>query len=156
MADDDLDQDDQDDLVPRSHIRQLEEKAKKATELEARLALMERETTFARALGGNEHPARSYFEKGYDGELDVDSIRNAAKQAGLFANSEAPRAAVQQEDMTGASTFASNAAGSDGPGKQSWQDALAEADRISNEAEREAAILDVVERFGGVTSRTAQ
>ena len=52
--------------------------------------------------------------------------------------------------------MASAAGGADGPGKVDWREALAEADRIPNEAEREAAILSVVERYGGTTSRTAQ
>lgn len=97
MPDDDLDQD-QTDLVPRSHIRQLEEKAKKAGELEQRLAAMERESAFARALGTTDHPARSYFEKGYDGELDPEAIRNAAREAGLFT-SQAPPADSQTDQQ---------------------------------------------------------
>jgi hypothetical protein len=91
MADDDLDPD-QTDLVPRSHIRQLEEKAKRAGDLEAQLTAAQRDAAFARALGSTEHPARPYFEKGYDGELEVDAIRNAARDAGLFSTEPAPAA----------------------------------------------------------------
>lgn len=87
MADDDYDE--QTDLVPRAHIRQLEEKAKRAGELEAQLLTAQRDAAFARALGNIDHPARSYFEKGYDGELEVDAIRGAARDAGLFTTEPA-------------------------------------------------------------------
>lgn len=95
MADHDEDQD-QTDLVPRAHIRQLEEQAKKARDLEAQLTTVQRDAAFARALGTTDHPARQYFERGYDGELDVESIRNAAKDAGLIAGPTSVDASGQQ------------------------------------------------------------
>lgn len=88
MADHDDDQD-QTDLVPRSQIRQLEEKAKKATELEARLAEMERRAAFSEALGSSANdPKIKYFIKGYDGELSAEAIRAEALEAGVLAPSQ--------------------------------------------------------------------
>lgn len=78
--------DDQNDLVPRAQIRQLEEKAKKATELEARLAEMERRAAFSEALGAAAtDPKVKYFIKGYDGELTPEAIRAEALEAGVLA-----------------------------------------------------------------------
>lgn len=99
----DVDDDqDQTDLVPRSQIRQLEEQAREAKELRAQLDKVTRDNAFARALGTTDHPARQYFEKGYDGELDVESIRNAAKDAGLIAGptSVAPAEQTQHDGPT--------------------------------------------------------
>jgi hypothetical protein len=91
---------DQTDLVPRAHIRQLEEQAKKARELEAQLAATQREAAFARALGNADHPMRAYFERGYDGELEVDAIRAAARDAGLFASEPPPATPEPQNTPT--------------------------------------------------------
>lgn len=88
--------DDQTDLVPRSQIRELEAQAKRTRDLEAQLAAMQRDSAFARALGNTDHPARQYFERGYDGELDVDTIRAAAKDAGLIAGPTQVMPAEQQ------------------------------------------------------------
>jgi hypothetical protein len=82
---DDYDDQDQTDLVPRSQIRQLEEKAKKAGELEARLAEMERRAAFSEALGtAATDPKVKYFIKGYDGELTPEAIRAEALEAGVL------------------------------------------------------------------------
>ncbi|MCA1846243.1 MAG: hypothetical protein LC792_24225, partial [Actinobacteria bacterium] len=146
-------------LVPRSHIRALEEKAKKAAELEAQLGAMQRETVFARALGNLDHPGRSYFEKGYDGPLEVDAVRTAAADAGFLSKTPTDQSQTAPPpglDPTLVTQFNAASTGAPAAGNQSWQEALAEADRISSQEEREAAILSVVERFGGVTSRTAQ
>lgn len=159
MADDDYD--DQTDLVPRAQIRQLEEKAKRAAELEQRLATVERDAAFAKALGtAATDPKMKYFVAAYDGELTPEAIRNEAVSAGFLGVKE-PDATDQisqqhSNDLAAHDRMTQAAAGADGPGQTTWQQALADADRIQNQAEREAAILDVVERFGGVTSRTAQ
>lgn len=111
--------DNQDDLVPRAQIRQLEEKAKRAGDLEAELAQVKRDAAFARALGDIEHPARQYFEKGYDGELDPEAIKTAARTAGLLTPAQ-PQAQEpppeQRNDPTPAemAAHARMAAASDG------------------------------------------
>lgn len=77
------------DLVPRQHIRELEAAAKEGREAKARLAEVERENAFARALGtATTEPWFSYFQKGYEGDLSVEAIRQAATDAG-FAKASA-------------------------------------------------------------------
>jgi hypothetical protein len=115
MADDD----DQTDLVPRHQIRQLEEQAAKSRQLEEQLAQMQRESAFARALGSTDHPARQYFERGYDGELDVESIRTAARDAGLIGNPVNVAPAEQTNNQPTPAEMAAHArmaAASDGGG----------------------------------------
>lgn len=78
---------DDEDMVPRSQIKALEEKAKKAGELETRLAEMERRSAFLEAGVSPSDPRAKYFTKGYDGELTTEAIRAEAEAAGLFAPS---------------------------------------------------------------------
>lgn len=159
MADEYDDQ--ENDLVPRSQIRALEEKAKKAAELEARLAEMERRSVFSDALGdAAKDPKMKYFIDGYKGELTPEAIKAEATEVGFLT---APRQSDDQfptgptsAEMAAHARMAASAEGVGGDNRISWQEAMAAADRIPNEAEREAAILSVVERYGGVTSRTAQ
>jgi hypothetical protein len=161
MADDDLDEQEEG-TVPRSHIRQLEEQARRAKDLEAQVAQLQRENAFAQALGGADHPGLKYFKQGYDGELTADAIRQAASEAGFLASQSQP--SVEQafsQAQTGPDPalidrFNSASQGAQPPVKQGWQEALAEADRIQDEQARQDAILSVVERFGGHTSRSAQ
>lgn len=120
MPNDDLDED-QTDLVPRSQIRALEEKAKKATDLEAQLLTAQKDAAFARALGTTDHPARQYFERGYEGELDTESIRNAAREAGLISG-QANVAPAEQQNQPSAQEMAAqarmSAAAEGAPGNQ--------------------------------------
>lgn len=158
MADDYDDNDDQTDLVPRAHIRQLEEKAKRAAELENRLAEVERQAAFAEALGtAAGDPKMRYFKDGYKGELTAEAIRAEAVSAGFISTpGSQPEQQQQTEDLSAHARMASNAAGGSGIPVTDWQAALADADRIPNEADRTQAILDAVERFGGRTSNSAQ
>lgn len=106
---DDYDDNDQTDLVPRSQIRQLEEKAKKATELEARLVEMERRAAFSEALGtAATDPKVKYFIKGYDGELTAEAIRNEALEAGVLA-SPAQQATEQPDNQPTSAEMAAHA-----------------------------------------------
>lgn len=83
-ADDrDDDQDDGTDLVPRSHIRGLEEKARRADELAAQVEQLQRESVFSTALAGIDHPGLPYFKNGYKGDLTPEAIRQAAIEAGF-------------------------------------------------------------------------
>lgn len=156
MADDEFDEESEG-SVPRSHIRQLEEQAKRAKDLEAQVVQLQRENVFTKALGGTSHPGVRYFQQGYDGPLEVDAIRTAATEAGFISTSEESAAQpTPGPDPALVNQFNAASQGASAAGRQSWQEALVEADRIADETEREAAILSVVERFGGVTSRTAQ
>lgn len=150
------DEDSQDEPSPRDLRQQLAQRAKEAEELRAQLEATKRDAEFTRALGDNaDAPWVKYFRSGYDGDINADAIRRAAAEAGfLTAANQPPR--EQPDDLAAHGRMAANAAGGPGAAQVGWQDALAEADRISDPVERENAILSVVERFGGVTSRTAQ
>lgn len=151
---------DQDDLVPRDQIRQLEEKANRTSELEAKLAAMERKVAFTEALGpAANDPKMKYFVEGYKGELTPEAIKAEATEVGFLT--PATQTTDQQsgptpQELAAHARMTASAEGSGGDGRISWQEAMGQADRIQNQEEREAAILSVVERFGGVTSRTAQ
>lgn len=84
------DQTNDEDLVPRSQIRDLEAKASRVPDLERRLA-------FAEALGPRnpEDKQRHYFEKGYEGELTAQAIRDEATKAGFLRESSGEQAAPQ-------------------------------------------------------------
>jgi len=148
------DDDDRDEPSPRDLRHQLAERSREAEQLRAELEATRREAEFTKALGENaDAPWARYFRSGYDGDVNADAIRTAATEAGFLTPVNNPPAA---DDYPAHARMASAAGGADGPGKVSWQEALAEADRIQSQEEREAAILDVVERYGGITSRTAQ
>lgn len=140
MADERVDDTDDtgEDLVPRSHIRQLEEKAKKAGELEAQLEALQREAAFARALGGLDHPGLSYFQKGYDGPLDTDAIRNAAKEAG-FIRSAPEAGTTPPPDTSAQDRIASASEGAREPAPPDLAEAIAKA-------ESENEVLDLLEQ----------
>jgi hypothetical protein len=147
---------DQDEPTPRDLRQQLAQRAREADELRAQLESVKRDAEFTKALGGDaDAPWVKYFRSGYDGDVNAEAIRKAAGEAG-FLNVQQPPASRPSDDLAGHARMVAAASGADGTGTVSWQEAMAEADRIPNQEEREAAILNVVERFGGVTSRTAQ
>lgn len=146
----------QEELNPRDLRAQLAQRAKEADELREELATTRWQAELHRALGENaDAPWVRYFAAGYEGEVDAESIKKAAAEAGFLAQPQQP-AQPQPDDLNAHGRMAANAQGGTGAAQMSWQDALAEADRITDQTQREAAILDVVERYGGVTSRTAQ
>ena len=65
-------------------IKGLRRAANKAKKLEAEMESMKRELAFARAGLPLDDPSLAYFVKGYDGELEPDSILEAAEQAGFI------------------------------------------------------------------------
>lgn len=150
--DPDQDQDDSDD-DEKDNLRALRQKARQADELAAKLAAMERTEMFRNA-GIDPGDARArYFVKGYEGELNVDAIKAAASEAGfLQPQNQNPSTGVPDSMER---IFAATSGGQ-APAPQDWHGALAEADRIADPQAREDAILSVVERYGGVTARTAQ
>lgn len=148
--------DDQDEPSPRDLRHQLAEAKREREQALADLETAKRDAEFTRALGDNaDAPWVKYFRSGYDGDVKAEDIRQAATEAGFLTPTNQPDEQMPA-DAAAHVRMAAASSGSVPPSKMSWQEALAEADRISNEAEREAAILGVVERFGGTTSRTAQ
>lgn len=91
--------DDNDDLVPREHIRDLEEKAGRVGELEAQLAEVKRQAAFTEAGITSANPAYKYFTKAYDGELTPDAIRAEATAAGFLQTHDAPTSPQQDSPM---------------------------------------------------------
>ena len=65
-------------------IKGLRRAANKAKKLEAEMESMKRELAFARAGLPLDDPSLSYFVKGYDGDLEADSILEAAEAAGFI------------------------------------------------------------------------
>lgn len=106
------------DLVPRAHIRDLEAKAKRTDELEARLAQAEKDAAFTQALGPNTDPRLDYFRRGYQGEVNPEAIRQAATEAGFLAAESQPStpqpSAVPATSAAELAAHARMAAASDG------------------------------------------
>ena len=65
-------------------IKGLRRAANKAKKLEAEMESMKRELAFARAGLPLHDPSLAYFVKGYDGDLEAESILEAAEEAGFI------------------------------------------------------------------------
>jgi hypothetical protein len=156
MADDnDIEEpeDDGTDLIPRRHVRDLEAKARRADELEAQLAKAEREGAFAKALGSaTTEPWFRYFEKGYDGELDPDTIRAAASEAGFGRQAE-PQPDQPPADLAAHQRMATAASGAGTPGAFDPLEAIAKAQSPEE-------VMQIVEahgeKYGVISSRLTQ
>ena len=148
-----------DEPSPRDLRHQLAERKREADELRAQLESVQRDAAFTKALGPSaDAPWVKYFQAGYDGPTEAEAIKKAAAEAGFLAPQDQPD---QQQSTSPALSdaydrIANASSGSGSPGQMTWQDALAEADRLPEGDARTSAILDVVERFGGATSRQAQ
>ena len=81
-------------------IQGLRRAANKAKKLEAEMESMKRELPFARAGLPLDDPSLAYFVKGYDGELEADSILQAAEEAGFieFVEDDDESEQVAQQD----------------------------------------------------------
>lgn len=147
--DDELETEEEEQRKPESRdIRQLREKAKRAEELEAQLAATQREAVFAKALGANiEAPWASIFQRGYDGPLEIEPIREAMK---AFASPGQPQDNLDaHERVTRASAGATPA-----PNESDVADLV----RAWNEGriQRPEDVLAHAEQRGYPTSRTRQ
>lgn len=134
------------DLVPRAHIRDLEAKARRAEELEARLAEAEKNAAFTQALGTDSDPRLDYFRRGYQGEMTPDAIRQAAEEAGFLSAASPPTQPETPPPPPGPSAadmaaHARMAAASDGAGTVPETD-LHTAIRNAKSAEELNAILE--------------
>jgi hypothetical protein len=65
----------------RAHMRKLEAENKRKDEELATLKSAQRELVFLKAGVNPDDPKAKYFVKGYDGELTVEAIRQAAEEA---------------------------------------------------------------------------
>lgn len=87
-TDDDFDLDDED----GNSIQALRKAANAAKKLKAENIRMKRELAFAKAGIPLTDPKMNYFVKGYEGDLEVEAIREAAVEAGfLVVEQSAPQ-----------------------------------------------------------------
>jgi hypothetical protein len=149
MPEDFEDDENTDDEARDNHdIRQLREKAKRADELESKLAALEREATFAKALGERlTDPKMRYFQAAYDGELTVEAIREAAQRDGFWTEPTGAGGNDNNLDAAGRMAAASQGAGEPLPPD------LHEAVFKANSPEE---VLDIIEAAGVPTTRTSQ
>ena len=79
-------------------FKNLRAKARRADTLERENAQIKRELAFVKAGVPLDDPKMTYFVKGYDGDLEPQSIKQAAIDAGFMAAPDAPPPdpAVQQ------------------------------------------------------------
>ncbi len=97
-------------------LKALREAANRSAKNKAEADALRRENAFLKAGINSEDPRLSYFVKGYEGELDPNSIRQAAIDAGFIAASNTPpaqqQAAAAQERVMAASAGATGEAAS--------------------------------------------
>jgi hypothetical protein len=153
--------DEYDDDVPEqesdnANIRQLREKAKRADELQAQLADLQRKEAFRSAGIDPADKRAGYFVKGYEGDLDPEAIRTAATEAGFLNPPQTDQPTNQAPDDSTERIFTASAGATGPPSSTDWASAMAEAERITDPVAREDAILNVVERHGGTTTRQLQ
>ncbi len=82
-------------------FKNLRAKAKKADQLERENATLKRDIAFVRAGIPMEDPKMGYFVKGYEGDLDPDSIKQAAIEAGFIAATQQPADPVLDQAREG-------------------------------------------------------
>lgn len=91
-------EDEQEDQQPkdpvRAHLRKLEAENKRKDEELAALKSAQRELVFLKAGINPDDPKAKYFVKGYDGEMTVEAIRQAAEEASYIPSQ---RQEVQQD-----------------------------------------------------------
>jgi len=108
----------------RARLKQLEKQNAELNRLVEQANAAQRELTFTKAGINPEEPRFKYFLKGYDGELTVDAIRQAAEEAQLLTPqnpvNDSDKAAWQQSNRIAAGAES----GSDGP---SWMKRIADA-----------------------------
>lgn len=104
MSDQDFFEEDvQEDQQPkdpvRAQLRKVEAENKRLRQIEAEALEAKRELAFVKAGVDLSSPMAKYFVKGYDGDLDVQAIQQAAAEANLtkpMAQQEAPTQQEQQ------------------------------------------------------------
>ena len=129
-------------------LKDLRAAANRAKKLEKELSAMQREMAFFKAGIPQDDPRMSYFIKGYDGELDADTIRQAAVDAGFLqveqVPDETPPVAAAEQRVMAASAGAVQEDHSEAA-------AMARLESALNEGGVEA-MLDVARSYGVPTS----
>lgn len=135
----------------KDNLKALRAKARQADELAAKLAALERNEMFRTAGIDPGDPRARYFVKGYDGELNVDAIKAAATEGGYLSQPD-----PQHPSSDGMERIVAATAGGQAPPPTGWQEAMNEAERITDPQARTDAILSVCERFQVPTTRSSQ
>lgn len=136
----------------RDRIKSLEAEAKQHREAAEQVPALTRRVAFAEAgLGAS--PMRTYFEKGYDGEMSADAIRAAASEAGVpllgaASTTPAPDRSADVATHT-AMNQASTGGTTDGDRNAAYHAALAKAESKDD-------ILAVCRQFGVPVSEDYQ
>lgn len=81
---------------PNEDIRRLREKGERFDAVSAENADLKRRVAFAEA-GLPTAPWRTYFDKGYEGELTADAIKAAATEAGFLEALKPPEQTTPEE-----------------------------------------------------------
>jgi hypothetical protein len=134
--------DDQKVAITAKDLRALREIAKAHQELQQTAAAAQRELAFAKAKIDLADPKMSYFVKGYEGELDPEKIREAAREAGFLAPEQT---GVSREESAGHKTLSNASAGA---GDAADQDLLA----AINAAKSPEEVMRIMVAAGSQTS----
>lgn len=147
--DDDFDLESED----STDIRSLRKAANSAKRLKAELTQLKREVAFARAGIPLDDPRMSYFVKGYDGELEPESIREAATAAGFLTVVQPTEAADTAQTQAAAVAEQRVMAASAGAVAEDISEAaaIARMEAAMQEGGLEA-MLDVARQYGIPTS----
>lgn len=147
--DDDFDLESED----STDIRSLRRAANSAKRLKAELTQLKREVAFARAGIPLDDPRMNYFVKGYDGELEPESIREAATTAGFLTVVQSTEAADTAQTQAAAVAEQRVMAASAGAVAEDISEAaaIARMEAAMQEGGLEA-MLDVARQYGIPTS----
>ena len=143
----DFDSDNEED----NSIPSLRRAANKAKKLETELRFVKRELAFARAGIPMDDPKMGYFVKGYEGEMEADSIRAAAIEAGFISPPQQNQAAPEQTRSFESQQKVMAASAGAIPEDTTEEAAVARMEQAMAEGGIEA-MLDVVRQYGIPTS----
>lgn len=144
MSDDDQNQegDDQKVAITAKDLKALREIARAHAELEKTSAAAMRELAFAKAKIDLADPKMNYFVKGYEGELDPEKIREAAREAGFLPPEGT---GVPKDEMQGHRTMGNASAGAKDSAEQDLLAAI-------NEAKSPEEVMRIMVASGAQTS----
>jgi ribosomal protein L12E/L44/L45/RPP1/RPP2 len=137
--------DDDESNEDETSIPSLRRAAGRSKKLEAELNSTKRELAFSRAGIQLDDPRMKYFVKGYEGELDSDSIKSAAVESGFLVvqNSSEPETPLNIEGQNRVMAASAGSVSED----VSEEAAISRMQSAMNEGGMDA-FLDVVRQYG--------
>ena len=127
--------------------RALREAANRAGKFKAEAESLRRENAFLKAGINSDDPRLSYFVKGYDGDLDPQTIRKAAVEAGFIQPPGTPQQTQQMQQTAAAQQRVTSASAGAMQEGATEAGALAALEAAMAEGGVEA-MLDVARQFG--------